>query len=155
MEFLEKDYTNKGLCSKCKGRCCKDSGCFFMPDDFEKIEYEYLKNEIETKKYISIAAVNSVSGIVFPIFRLYLKVRNVDSPICNCSTKGTCMLLTPTGCSLTFKDRPTGGKILIPKEDGKCYATIRHDEVIGAWRQYEDVLKKLWNEYSDIPFENL
>lgn len=155
MEFLEKDCTSKELCSKCKGRCCKETGCFFMPQDFEKIEYEYLKSQIDTKGYISIAAANSVYGIVFPIFRLYLKVRNVESEICNCSTKGTCMLLTPTGCDLDFKDRPSGGKALIPRRDNRCYSKITADQAIAAWIPYEDILKKLWNEYSQIPFDEL
>ena len=153
MEFLEKDCTNYSMCAECGGRCCKETGCFFMPQDFEKIEYNYLKNEIETKQYISISAVNSFFGIVFPIFRLYLKVRNVDSEICNVSTPGTCMLLTPTGCALNFRERPTGGKALIP--GNPCTGKIRGDEAVAAWRPYEDILKRLWNDYSDIPFENL
>ncbi len=153
MELLEKDCTNKELCSQCGGRCCKETGCFFMPEDFERIEYDYLRNEIETKKYISIAAANSIYGIHFPIFKLYLKVRNVNSEICNISTPGTCMLLTPTGCILSYSDRPSGGKALIP--GNPCYTKIRADEAIAAWRPYEEILKKLWDEYSDIPFENL
>ncbi len=152
MEFLEKDCTNYELCSKCGGRCCKETGCWFMPQDFEKIEYEYLKNEIDNKQYISIAAANSVFGLTLPFFSLYLKIRNVDSEICNISEKGTCMLLTPKGCSLNFEERPTGGKALIPGNES-CYGKIRPDVAMAEWRPYQGVLKQLWNTYSNIPIQ--
>ena len=32
-------YINKDLCFKCKGSCCKVSGCMYMPSDFKKMKY--------------------------------------------------------------------------------------------------------------------
>lgn len=150
MEFLEKDCTDYELCSKCGGRCCKNSGCHFIPSDFEKMEYDYLKKLIEDTGYISVAAVGSIMGLVLPIQILYLKIRNVDSDICNYSDKGTCMLLTSNGCSLSFEERPTGAKALIPNAEG-CFSKVSELEVLMAWKPYQELLKKLWYTFSDKP----
>ena len=37
---------NKDLCSKCKGSCCKVSGCMYMPSDFKKMKYITIKKEL-------------------------------------------------------------------------------------------------------------
>ena len=43
---------NKDLCSKCKGSCCKVSGCMYMPSDFKKMKYI-------TIKYIENLSINN------------------------------------------------------------------------------------------------
>lgn len=147
MEFLEKDCTNKELCAKCRGRCCKETGCFFMPNDFKKIEFKSLKRRIN-KGYISIATASRLNGIELPYPILYLKIRNINSDICCMSTKGRCMLLTDKGCKLKFKKRPSGGKALIPGKEG-CHSLYTEEEILTQWKPYQEVLKQLWNVYSD------
>ena len=147
MEFLKKDCTNKELCSECKGRCCKEVACFFMPNDFKKIEFKYLKSKIR-KGYISIATVNEVDGITLPYPILYLKVRNINSDICCISAAGRCMLLTNKGCKLSFKKRPSGGKALIPSREG-CKSLYTEQEILTQWKPHQEVLKQLWNVFSE------
>ena len=148
MEFLEKDCTNKKLCSKCKGRCCKETGCFFMPSDFKKIEFRYLKRRID-KGYISISKALQFEGIELPYPILYLKIRNVNSKICCISERGKCMLLTKHGCKLNFKKRPSGGKALIPGNEGQCKSLFTEKEILTQWKPHQEILKQLWKAFSD------
>lgn len=143
MEFLEKDCTNKELCSRCKGRCCKQTGCFYMPNDFRKIEFNFLKKKIK-KGYISIAQASQENGASIH----YLKVRNIDSDICCDSSGGRCMLLTYKGCKLSFKKRPSGGKALIPSKNG-CKSFYSKQEIIEQWKPYQKVLKQLWDYFAN------
>lgn len=152
MYFSEKDCTNQELCSKCQGRCCKETGCFYMPEDFEKIEFTYLKNQIAKRRYISIAVITQVLGMPIPNPILYLKIRNEGADICDISTKGQCMLLTPEGCKLSFKNRPSGGKALIPT-NGWCHSKLTPVDVMQGWKPYQTLLKRLWCEFTDYTIE--
>lgn len=52
---MGKIYINKDLWAKCKGSCCKVSGCMYMPSDFKKMKYLTIKKEL-SKGNISIDA---------------------------------------------------------------------------------------------------
>lgn len=152
MNLTEKDCCNKALCSRCKGRCCKETGCFFMPEDFERIEVRYLKNEVD-KGYISISAALSIFGIPLPKPILYLKIRNKGASICDLSECGECMLLTDKGCELSFEKRPSGGKGLIPRENNACYSVFSKTDILQSWKPYDDILRKLWSFYTNLSVE--
>jgi len=47
------ELENLDICRECGGKCCKNMGCQFSPDDFKKISFNALKKEIE-KGHISI-----------------------------------------------------------------------------------------------------
>lgn len=145
-----KNNENKEICSKCKGRCCKNMGCHYSPRDFEKIEFEYLKNRIE-KENISIdwwdgdiLSINEYSRVY------YLRCRNIDSEIVNPSWGGQCMNLTDNGCNLSFKDRPLGGKMVIPQESYNCINEYSKEDCVKEWRAYHSVLDKLCDYFKEI-----
>lgn len=142
---------NKELCSKCKGLCCKSCGCHYSPNDFKNITFESLKTEIE-KGHISIDWWN---GSPFDdkehknIDKVYyLRIRNVDSNIVDPSFGDRCSLLTETGCSLTYNERPMGGKMLIPNENG-CEQEYDKQQSAIDWYEYNDILKELVELYRD------
>jgi len=146
MDFSERDCTDRFLCSKCKGRCCKQNACYFMPDDFEKIEFHFLSKVIKDKGYISIAKTDKAYGSPLPYWFYYLKIRNLDAKFCDNNPRGRCMLLSEKGCKLSFNERPSGGKALIPDEEG-CYSLYREKDILEAWKPHQDVLKKLWDAF--------
>ena len=75
---MGKIYINKDLCAKCKGSCCKVSGCMYMPSDFKKMKYLTTKKEL-SKGNISIDAFH-VKNLSFNkdawTLILFLKARN-------------------------------------------------------------------------------
>ena len=102
------------ICKGC-GQCCKRCGCYFSPDDFEEISFEFLKKEIE-KGYISIESYDgeaSMQGISVYI----LRARNQGRGIVDSCRKDTpCILLGENGCKLDYQRRPSGGKLMMPEE---------------------------------------
>lgn len=142
---------NKEICSKCKGKCCKTMGCHYSPKDFEEISFEYLMSQID-KGYISI---DWWEGNPFEDNRnihraFFLRVRNVESPIVDPSWGGRCSLLTETGCSLTYNERPTGGRLLIPGEKN-CVPKYTKEDCVKEWYKYNDILIKLYENYCKPP----
>ena len=144
---------DKRLCSACKGLCCKVSGCFFSPFDFkEKITEEFLANEIKKKGYISIRYIpRGRSGQGTGVF--VLSVRNhgadiVDIPMRN---NGGCSLLTNNGCPFSDRDRPTGGRLLIPiggvDDEGiahcGCVQSYTLEDLCYEWLPYKRILQRL------------
>lgn len=154
-DLSEEANTNPDLCSKCKGRCCKNCGCFYSPRDFEKISYRYLKKKL-LEGYISIDLVRKTKkSNDIPKDTLVLRSRNVGRPIVDTDQKHRprrCVRLTETGCSLSYADRPTGGKKLKPilNVDGYvcCYPAYGVIECTKEWRHYQRVLRLLYHRFS-------
>ncbi len=155
---------NKELCSACKGVCCKVTGCFFSPFDFEKLTEEYLTEYIKKSGYISIRYIGKGrSGQGTGVF--VLSVRNhgadiVDIPFQN---NGGCCLLTENGCPFSDSERPTGGKLLIPvggiDKTGvahcSCVQSYRLEDLCYEWLPYKKMLQRisyrLCGENSGVP----
>lgn len=138
---------NKELCKQCGGRCCKTCGCHYSPEDFKDLTFEGLKREID-KGFISI---DWWEGNPFEddrnIFRgLFLRIRNINSPIVDASWGGRCILLTDTGCPVSYEERPKGARLLIPSEEG-CRLEYDKRDCAKDWYKYRDILSKLYDEY--------
>lgn len=144
-------YINTEVCSKCKGRCCKSMGCHFAPSDFKDLTFEGLKKEID-KGYISIDwwEGNPFDEDSDDISRAcYLRMRNKNSDIIDASWGGECILLTETGCPLSFEDRPKGGRELIPNSSHYCTEGYSKNDASQEWYKYADILESLIDHYSD------
>lgn len=150
-------FENREICTKCGGKCCKHMGCHYSPMDFKDLSYEGLKKEID-KGHISIDWWN---GNPFDDDRnisrvYYLRVRNIESEIVDGSWGGRCSLLTENGCSLTFNDRPKGGRKLIPQEIGACKDLYTKKDCVIEWYEYNETMTKLAKEYkTEDSFEDL
>jgi len=139
-------YSQPNVCSTCKGRCCKHMGCHFSPKDFQEISLDSLKAFIE-KGFVSI---DCWDGDVLGRDRdntYYLRIRNVDSDILDFSWGGRCMLLTDTGCSLSFNERPKGGRELVPQLDFRCLPLYSKKDACIEWYPYQRILEKLVSIY--------
>ena len=152
------DTTNKELCEKCGGKCCKYCGCHFSPHDFKEITYESLKREIK-KGYISIewVALNSWNEGRGGVY--ILRIRNKGKAIVdNDLERNPCILLTEHGCKLDYASRPLGGKLLIPyvrkeaynnNETLLCYSEYDIDACVMEWKEYQHILEQLVKYFSD------
>ena len=140
---------NEELCSLCKGRCCKKSGCHFSPEDFGKITYQSLKKKIDKGwihiEYIEGKYIDSKKGTYI------LRVRNKGEGKVGSYSKNGCLYLTDNGCFLNYEDRPTGGKLLIPIVDkdgiGRCYNSYSLLDCCTEWYTYRRILKRLVRYY--------
>lgn len=130
---------NAYLCSKCGGKCCKTDSCFYMPEDFSEMSLTYLLEEFLKKDYLCIYldttnwfGVIRVRSKGWP--RLVFSDKFEDKP---------CMLLTDSGCSLSYEKRPTGGKALIPSFSLKCKSMLEAEDILYAWLPYQKLLIEL------------
>lgn len=133
---------NKDICRDCGGRCCKNCGCVYSPDNFSMITFGNLKAELEKGK-ISITSEFLV-GQKNVSYYLLLRARNKDREIVDLfSAKNTCSLLGENGCELNDFERPQGGVLYIPSKDGICKGL--YTEQIGhqEWSNHQKVLERL------------
>lgn len=141
------ELENTKICKKCKGKCCKKSGCDYYINDFESLKIDYLENKLKSGEISIVACLNfqtlpNGQKTFEPI--LYLRARNINRSVVDLiSMKTTCSLLTETGCSYTFENRPSGGKNLIPKENNECYPKENQLEKIKEWLPYQKILSRL------------
>jgi Fe-S-cluster containining protein len=135
-EFIRGKQDPKA-CSLCGGRCCKACGCPYFPEDFQELTFESLKKLIDSKK-VEIDSIIYLSGPYTPLPNpvYYLRVAN--------KKEGGCIHLTEKGCKLSYEERPTGGRLLVPHWSG-CYYLYSKEEFIEKWLPYQELLEELIN----------
>lgn len=136
------EFQDTNICAKCGGKCCKHMACHLAPSDFEEVTFDSLKTEIE-RGFISIDWWESDKH------QYYLRVRHKGAPIVDPSWGGECMLLTENGCRLPFERRPLGARSLEPRDDGKCVVHYSKEMCKNEWLEYDDILTKLANYFSN------
>lgn len=136
---------NIELCTKCGGRCCKRMSGMYSPSDFEIVSVESIMNILNTEK----CSIDWWEGDLRPNIpkkeRLsqiyYIRPRHVDAPIIDPSWSGTCIFLSSTGCELSYEDRPSNCRGLVPHIDNsKCYNNNSKEERVAEWIPYQDIL---------------
>lgn len=143
MEVL---FEKKDICSKCKGVCCKKSGCDYSASDFEHLNTNFLYEKLKEGKIsiVSYQDFKQIKGKITSTSFLYLRARNKNRDIVDLlSLKTTCLLLKENGCSYSKDERPSGGLNLIPSEDGLCYPYRDPMEIVQSWEPYQTTLAKL------------
>jgi len=139
-------YINCNICIRCGGKCCKNMGCQFSPDDFPDLSYKALKKEIQ-QGHISIdwwvGDIDTKKNRLEKTY--YLRMRNKGYGIVDGSWGGQCALWNPeTGCPLPFEKRPKGARMLIPRESKPCDDHEYTKEMaIMDWRKHYKTLKRL------------
>lgn len=147
--FDKSKLENETLCKKCDGKCCKQCGCSYFPEDFKfELTFENLKFEID-KGFIAIDVIFYKDAIYNkldnPVY--YLRVRNINDPTpIGINGFGTCKRLINNHCWFKFKDRPSGGKFYIPFERG-CYTLYTNKDLIELWSPYQKELMLLIEHY--------
>jgi len=140
-------YENKELCKKCGGKCCKKCGCDYMPKDFSEFTTNaileiIMKGDISVVAILSITVLENGKECLEPV--LLLRARNKNRPIVDLlSFKTTCASLTESGCKYDYESRPSGGKNLIPEENGGCYQLEDPKVILNEWRRYQKILERI------------
>lgn len=151
----EKDNCNHTLCAECGGECCKKVGCTFSPQDFIRLSPEHkltpegILNEVK-KGYITLELYDGdqhyVEGLIWAP-----RMRNKGGPIIEDliigrRLEGECIALGENGCAFSYEDRPTEGKLLIPrKTDGEINCESRYGlrRALREWKQYQEIILKV------------
>lgn len=143
---MVKYYENKELCTQCGGKCCKKCGCDYLPRDFKDLSTNGLVNKI-LEGNISVVSTLTITKLpnggeaITPI--LLLRERNKNRPVVDLlSLKTTCASLLETGCKYDCEHRPSGGRMLIPMENNKCY-NENPDLKIQEWLSYQKILERV------------
>lgn len=146
-------------CKKCQGRCCKRMPGVAFPQDLGRsrgrvlrVLRERLLSGMWALDYWEGNPINSsqyYKGIFY-----YLRPATTEDNrrlVFDPSWHGSCCLLTPTGCSLPWRRRPTECRTLKPGKDS-CYAPEGTDKRSAAiaWAPYREDMQRIGEEVRDI-----
>ena len=136
-----KGYINRELCKKCGGKCCQRyPGCCF-PEDFDNNEAKILE-ALQTGNY-AVDWWEAPEPLYF--IRPATKLGKEKGRLFDPSWGGECIFYTPdVGCGLPYEQRPTGCRLIEPKESGKC---VDHSggklKAALAWKKYRKMFKTI------------
>ncbi len=153
--YSEETSTDRELCHKCGGSCCKNYPCVFSPRDFIDIyDSDYMKSILDTGYFVIDTFFRyEADDIIY-----YIRPRGVedDNVVADPKKRGKrCILHTDNGCILDFHTRPSGGALLIPNpmkivcEYSCCDDKYSSSDQYEEWCDYQDVMLELLDYYSD------
>lgn len=114
------------VCHTC-GRCCRDNTTVVWPDQVELTEQGI--------------ADRLSQGYIVGTYTNYHGTWHYIQP--KAAEDGSCIFLTPTGCSFTFEDRPRLCQTYTPQPDRvSCYHPEGQafEDAVRAWKPYESLL---------------
>jgi len=141
------NHEDLDMCKKCGGTCCKKLSCPVFPCDFEEITVETIVAKIKSGycfDYYEGNLTGNESDKYKTFYFIRPKHKGKEHKIVDASWGGECGFLTSTGCSLSEKDRPSGGKALIPKMVGNDYDC----KVLNGWNKTDACFE--WAKYNNI-----
>lgn len=157
--YANKRNENMHICRECGGSCCKNVPCHFSPDDFEDLSYRAMKRLMKKKQYISVVRFSKrivemsfdyEVGSTYKHFYI-LRIRTSGTGIAaragEINDGDLCMLLTETGCKLSYEERPKGARMLIPKWESQCEQLYNMDDCVHDWVLHQKLLKKLYDYF--------
>ncbi len=142
-------YINYEMCKKCGGICCKENGCIYLPEDFKKMEINYIISLLNEGNI-------SISGQFYQIgdkafsYLPFLRARNKNADIVDLITLGgPCKLLTVSGCKLDASKRPALGLLITPtKIGGPCKKEYELEDAF-KWLDYSEIIEILVKHYTN------
>ncbi len=170
---IEENNTNYEWCKKCGGKCCKRNACDCSPKDFEN-DIKKMRKTLESGNYsidFSREDVNSFFIGEREIVLLtektikskneffYIRPKNYGRPIVDIihgeEDEGPCIFWNnEKGCPFSYKEKPTGGRTLIPfQELGTCIPQYTKELMRFEWKPLTEELVKLAKEFFDPTWE--
>lgn len=170
VEEVEVEFNeNREACSICGGRCCASYPCEIYPQDVKrwfgtdtitkdmvfklldsgKVQLDWWEGDVRDDEF---SYPDDAFKDEYYSKTYYLHMRTVhDAPIegswggpCRCFKRGE-------GCTLTWDQRPTGGRSLIPEPHGdgsNCKIhVVEKPHCCLAWIPYQDILDAVFDEY--------
>ena len=137
------NYTDEELCAACQGACCKYYAGSALPTDFESVSISDLTKLFSSGKW-ALDAWHGDPREGMSVFDEAYFIRpahkNAEGKIIDFSSGGICVNLTPTGCSLTSDERPTGCRLLKPGVDACIPTGATSRDAALAWLPYTRTL---------------
>ena len=148
-------YKNKNMvdaldiCGSCKGRCCRSLGCMLSSADLLRALKRSTAStanilKVFDEKPYAIDRM-SVSGGEF----FYLRMRHKCFNFIGADAFGECEALSDEGCTLSFDERPFGGRMLLPVEGGSCVQQYSKEDMVSDWLPYQTMLSEIWDKFYD------
>lgn len=147
---MEEGFLSDKICAQCQGRCCKTMGCSLAPQDMldalqrSAVTSDSLEGLLQQSGKYAIDSFQ-IRGKAF----YYLRMRHKCFTFIGVDAMGECIALTEQGCSLSFEDRPKGGRMLEGRENGGCIQHYTQEMMIAEWEPYQNILKLIWNRWYD------
>lgn len=125
---------NSKLCAVCVDSCCQRMPGAYMPDDID-LDLQSIADKLAAGEW----AIDWWEDEE-PIY--YLRVAAVGGrPILDPSWGGRCVFLIDSGCKLSFDERPTNCKAVLPSvSECKCPDEYSKHNIALAWRPHEKLL---------------
>ncbi len=146
-EQKETHYPPLPVCAECKGRCCASLGCSLAPEDLHRS----LGTDTYDRESVLALLQNSdyaIDSFGYQGKRFYfLRMKHKCFTFIGVDAMGECIALTETGCSLSYEERPKGGRYLEAKPDRQCVQHYTREDMITDWMPYQHVLASIWDEY--------
>lgn len=168
------------LCAKCKNCCCTSYPCELVPSDVTDkfgftLDYNGIVQMLKTglftidyywadplmdKKDRKIFGKKYADAVGKRC--LFIRMRSIDdsSPIANFNDNGgSCVLLTPKGCLMSFEKRPFNAQVLDPKTcslsvseriDAGIFDGFTKRELAILWLKYEDILNSVAKDFDKV-----
>jgi Fe-S-cluster containining protein len=148
-----KGFPPIAYCAECGGKCCKMLSGTAYPDDFdndiEKVREALLTGKWAIDSWEDDPNIYFVRPAVLPSEMDITFGRDAPRWPYDPSWGGQCVFLTDTGCELEYSERPTGCRMLEPKEDGECtsHGYGKHHGA-KAWSEFQEWLLAFINNPS-------
>ena len=157
-KFTKKRNENLKVCAKCGGKCCKTAPCHYSPSDFKDLSYKAMKKVIKKTGYIAILKLPGhlceliyedlhVDRPDFYVLRVRTKCTGIATEAGKIADFDECINLTPTGCKLSYDERPMGARLLIPRSKEKCMQLYNMEACTADWEKHQEVLRKLYKYF--------
>ena len=138
-------------CGICRGRCCKEHGCSLSPEDLIKLLGGVRPNVSNVEELLTskdgLYAIDTFGGAVGQVY--FIRMRHKCYTFIGIDAMGECIALTEKGCSLSYEERPTGGRCLKSSPAFACVQQYDGAAMESDWLPYQDILKSIWNKYYD------
>lgn len=155
MEAIKSSDTNErpDLCGPCGGQCCKSIPGIYAPEDFGADLEAALRAGIKEGR----VAFDywEEDGDLPMTYYARPPVRGRLDRLVDASWGGPCSLLREEGCALTWFERPSGCRDLVPSPEGyhDCDSASHPGEnskliQARAWSPYQDIIKRIIGEHS-------
>ena len=170
MKIIDKEDFNSNyeLCKECGGYCCMRNACNCSPEDFEN-DVSKMREALETGNYTIDFAREDATSFVFrgdeiildtnrikekSFEFLYIRPRNYNRPFVDFfhteEDEGPCIFWNvDSGCPFKYKQRPKGGRTMVPFPKRKCLLQYNKLFMIQEWKPFEEELVKLAKEFFD------
>lgn len=140
-------YTNRELCRRCGGKCCRNGGGIYSPEDFEEITFNsilklYYDNQIMF--YPVFSSKNERAGFILRVPQKGCgKIQRGINP-----ERGECSFWKEgEGCTYqNYRSRPRGCKLMIPNEVNdrlRCLPIYDEEEALEEWLHYESIIENV------------